>query len=501
MFLLILDGLRADRASCYGYSRKTTPYIDLLAKQGILFSNCYGVSHSSFPCHISLFTGVHPYFHGAASNFSYYNNQLPYLTEKLQKQNYKTIGISSYNSYHSIESGFLRYFDKYIKVMKSNSYMKKPLKPKFKHGHNMIDLTGLSDFAKKIWSKIKYSSFKAKADFYLKNDMGGKKIIDQIKKQFDLCYGSDEPFFLFANILETHTPFLPIGKFRNYFKKINLTKTLLNAFFNPHLFETGRAPLSSEEQEALNALYDGGVRYADSLVEELFSYLDEKGYLDNTTVIITSDHGEMLNEQDSLIGHGSSTYEGMIKLPLIILDSPKRNQGMITREDLVSQVDIFPTIVNIAGGTLDRNIFKYKCKDLLKNDETSRFVICESPATAFPERLYGYPEIMERWGHVERTIIEKPYKFIWRSNGNHCLYDLSVDKIEKNNLFRKADPGIIKELICKMVLWYKEQCGDEDFFSLECFDYQKTRWPGKPVEDLIVTQDEGNIEVVQDEIR
>lgn len=503
IFLLVLDGLRPDRMSCYGYSRKTTPFIDSLAEQGLLFLNGYTVNHSSLPAHISLFTGIHPYFHRAASNHSYFNNKVPFLTKILKDNDYKTIGISTVNPYLSVECGFIRYFDKYIKVVKSNKARNIRIK-KLVKGQNerSYKQKALFSFIKnKCYGNMRHYIFRKMADFYLRNDLGGKKIVELIKEQFDLNYHNDKPFFLFANILDTHTPFLPPEGFRDYFGSGVITKNILDAFFNGHLFQAGRIKFSSEEQEMLDVLYDGGVRYVDNLAEGLFGYLEKKGYLDDTLVIIMSDHGEMLNEHDRLIGHGDSTYEGMVRIPLIILDKTQIKKSN-RREGLVSLIDIFPTILNTAGARIDTIKFKYKCKNLLEDSRPSQFVICECTALPYPDRLYNYPEVIAASYHVERTIIGKSYKFVWRSNGNHALYDLSVDRAEKYNLFEEHKNTIAKELMHNMISWYREQLNDKDFFSLEHFDYQTLRGAGsfRP-KDLLITQDENNIELVQYIIR
>lgn len=502
IFLLVLDGLRPDRMSCCGHKRKTTPFIDSLVEKSVSFSNAYSVAHSSLPAHISLFTGIHPYFHKAASNHSYFNNQFPYLTKILKENGYRTIGISTLNSYLSVECGFIRYFDKYIKVIKSNRVSNAKIKRLVnEQARNTYGDKKFIDILKDIYRKnLRYHNFHRMSNFYLKNDLGGKKIVEVIKNQFDMNSAKDKPFFMFANILETHTPFLPPKDFRDYFGKRRLTHTVLDSFFNPHLFQAGRISFTPEEQETLEILYDGGVRYVDSLAEDLFDYLDKKGYLDNTVVIILSDHGEMLNEHDHLIGHGDSTYEGMVRIPIMIFDK-KEGKARIIKDSPVSLIDAFATIVNLAGGTLDKSKFNYKCENLLGDIKPERPIVCECTALPFLERLYKYPEIIVESSHVERTIVDKPFKFIWRSNGKHALYDLSRDKAEKSNIFEQYKGTKVKDLMNKLISWYMEQLDRKDFFSLEHFDYQILRGAGsfKPKE-LVLTQDEENIVIVEDKL-
>lgn len=500
IFLLVLDGFRADKMSCNGHKRNTTPFIDSLAAKGISFSNAYTVSHSSLPAHISLFTGVHPYFHKVATNCSYFNNQFPYLTGILKDNGYGTVGVSTLNQYLSAECGFIRYFDRYLKIAKTNRLRNVKIKNMVKkQAVDIYKKNQLIESLKDLYRKnMRYHNFRRMARFYLDNDMGGKRILQTVKEQFDISSRSGNPFFIFANIIESHSPFLPPKGFRNYFGERKLTNAILDAFFDTQLFDAGRVSFSPEEQESLEILYDNGMRYADSLVEDLFAHLDKKGYLDDTIVIIMSDHGEMLNESGHFIGHGASTYEGLMRIPIIIFDKTEGGKAGV-RKDLVSLIDVFPTIVKMAGGELDRKRFNYKGVDLLDNSQKERFVICEMSDVPFPELLYRYPEILAAYNHIERVIVDKNIKFVWRSDGKHAIYDLTVDKTDKVNLFERYKNTLGRELTEKMVRWYREQAGPEEFFSLECFDQVMLKCAGSArPEDLVITQDEDKVELIAD---
>jgi len=501
IFLLVLDGMRPDRMSCNGNKRKTTPFIDSLVKRGRYFTNAYSVGHCSLPCHISIFTGVHPYFHKAGCNLSYYNNNLPYLTDELKKAGYTTSGISTKNPYLSVECGFIRHFDRYFKVIKSNTSRSKKTKQILKTTSQRFKFLrgGMFESLKDVYKKREREKlFDQLSKFYLYNDLGGKKITSLLKGEFDKLHKQGEPFFLFGNILEAHTPFLPPLPYRNYFGQVKLTKSLLTAFFDPHSFIEGRVSFTQEEQEGLEILYDSGLRYMDDLVSNLFEYLDHKNYLKDSLIIIMSDHSEMLNEHDRLIGHGNGTYEGMIKVPILAIDgSDPQFKG---REDKgCSIIDVFPTILESAGIKLNHNRFPYKCFNL-KDLPGHRPIIAESTKIAFPERLYNFPNMMLNFSHVERTIILNQKKMIWRSDGDHRLFDLATDRGEENNIFDQNKNQLAINLMNLMDKWYREQLKNDEFFSLEYFTFN-----GKPMHidqpsDLSITQDISAITHVQDEM-
>jgi len=501
IFLLILDGMRPDRMSCNGNKRETTPFIDSLVKRGRYYSNAYSVGHCSLPCHISIFTGVHPYFHKAGCNLSYYNNNLPYLTDELKKAGYTTSGISTKNPYLSVECGFIRHFDRYQKVVKSNASRSKKTKEILRQTSQKLKFlksgifAGLLDVYK---NRERQKLFDGLERFYLHNDLGGSKISSLINKEFDYLGTQGAPFFLFANILEAHTPFLPPAKYRNYFGKVKITKNLQTAFFDPHTFIEGRVSFNKDEQQALEVLYDCGLRYMDDLTKNIFEYLQNKGYLDDSLVIIMSDHSEMLNDHDRLIGHGNGTYEGMIKVPILVLDgSDKEFKGVETKYSSI--VDVFPTILEGAGIKLDRNKFPYKCHSL-KQLPGQRPIIAESTKIAFPERLFNFPNMVLNFSHVERTIISGGKKLIWRSDGDHRLFDLATDRDEERNIFNQNINGLAIDLINRMDKWYREQTKNGDFFSLEYFTFNPKPMDVDRPTDLSITQEEDAITHIQDEM-
>ncbi len=150
-----------------------------------------------------------------------------------------------------------------------------------------------------------------------------------------------EPFFLFLNYMDTHTPYQPPRPFDRYFlDNKNPQFYRLTQYFSRL---RGKHDKSLWDSYLLSQ-YDGEVAYLDTQLGELFSQLKTMGIYDSSLIVITSDHGELLGEQ-GLYGHHENMYEGVLKVPLIIKYPFSKRVGREKR--LVNLIDVFPTVLSI----------------------------------------------------------------------------------------------------------------------------------------------------------
>lgn len=471
ILLLVLDGLRQDRLSMNGHIRKTTPFIDSLAKKGTFYSNCWSASNMSLPAHISMMTGKHPYFHKASSNGSTYDGKYPFITEVLKDNGYKTYGVSTKNPYFTRETGFLRGFDEYVQVVKrKNQFSKKTGKPTFLVTCIKYILEPIKLYAPFLNRLLMAGAFRKLSDYYLNCDLGGQKIVDEMVKIIERGKINPQPFFLFANIADAHTPFFPLKRYRDWFGKVKISNNLLFGLMSTHEIESGRIRLSPHDIESLNILYDCGVRYTDDLVANLFKRLEKGKLLDDLTVLILSDHGEMLYEKEYLIGHGSSLYEGVVKVPLLCLGKDFAH-GKIDSNPC-STVDVFSTMQNISKNDDDAGCLDYD----LRNTSADRVIYGDHPEV-FPLARFikTFPEMLLKDYFVdERMVVKNGYKFIWRSNGRHLLFNLRDDPHENMNLFG-VKSEVAQELYSELQIFYKkESCFFEVYYQNGCNLKDKT---------------------------
>lgn len=304
VLLIVVDTLRYDRLSSYGYHRATSPEIDaLLAERGVLLEDAYAQAPWTLPSIVSLLTGRYPteLLADEAAAFRI-PETVPVLAEHLRDLGYSTAAFYANPALHA-GTGFDRGFD---------TFFAPP-----------------ADFG---W-------FRRHAD-----DLN-RRMLPWVKAL------GDGPFFLYAHYLDPHDPYdnpdLVDGKspfFPDYAGTISGNEV--------HRIYGGFKELPDPENDVahLSALYDSEVAYVDRHVGELLRTVGEDR-LANTLVVLTSDHGEELYEHGGW-KHGQSLYEEQIHVPLIFrwdgrLPAGKRLKGT------VELLDVVPTVLAAAGGEVD----------------------------------------------------------------------------------------------------------------------------------------------------
>lgn len=290
IILISLDTLRADRLSSFGYPRPTTPALDAFAGEATSFTDAVAASCWTTPSHASMFTGALPLDHGAGSwprGYVLQQNQQT-IAELLQQAGYATAAFSEGGSVGSW-AGFYQGFDR------------------FSDGPVVEGA----------------SSGTAKRTF------------DAAAKWIDTQAGA--PFFAFIHTFEIHDPYCSPPPEGHRF--IDPDTQLSKCIFEKDL--TSDAIV----KQAID-LYDGGVLYTDAVFGQFAKFLKEKGFLDNTVVIIVSDHGEEFGEHGAY-GHTTHLYKELLHVPVIIR-LPDANAARGPQDTLISGCDIAPTIAEIA---------------------------------------------------------------------------------------------------------------------------------------------------------
>ena len=249
---------------------------------------------------------------------------------------------------------------------------------------------------------------------------------------------------MFVNYMDAHTPYLPPEPFDSLFPGKD------PRFTYPRFFELKAEILQNEHsitEEQYNNLvsqYDGGIAYTDFHFGKLIAQLKEHGLYDNTLLIVTSDHGEAFGEK-SLLEHPVSTYQSQIHVPLII-KYPNDNQSLVSNR-LVSQIDLFPTVLDVAGINIPEDIDGTSL--LLPEEESPAAVFSEFRRSAFFE---GYSNLPRR----ERAILSGSHKVITSTSGKLECYDLSTDQEEQRSLDISGNPQC-SALLTRLEQWIESQ--------------------------------------------
>ena len=290
--LISLDTLGAKHLGAYGGERPTSPFFDSLAARGALFENAWVQYPSTLVSHMSIFTGLYPQQHGVFPPSFRLSPEIATLPERFSEAGFRTVGHTE-GGFVGRGYGFDRGFDEFTD-------------PRFR------DTTDIE------------RTFEKGLEF-LRSLEPGKR------------------FFLFLHTYSVHDPYLPPEPYRSMFWSgepppgpAKLPIRQLNA---------GLASVDQRQLDYFEALYDGGVRYADGVLESFFAELAELGLEEQTTIVITSDHGEEFREHGR-VGH-TQVYPETLHVPLLVLH-PDLEAGRRVGE-LVQSIDIAPTLLELAG--------------------------------------------------------------------------------------------------------------------------------------------------------
>ncbi len=370
-----LDTLRADRLGCYGYERATTPTLDALAARGVRFEDACATSPWTMPSHASMFTGRYPSRAGIVSFTTKLRTDVPHVAELLRDQGFQTTAVVSNHAVtlHGLERGF----DVFTYVERDPSPAPSDVTP---------------------------------------------TAIRQLE-----ALDPDRPFFALVHYNAVHARYRARKKYvREFVEDYEGSITGRNAQFLAHV--TGERPFTAADVAHLSNLYDAALRQLDDQLKELFAYLDGRALLEETLVVITSDHGEEFFDHDG-VSHGMTQHQELVRVPMILLGAGVP-AGRVVQEP-VSLIDLLPTSLERLGLPVPEGM------DGLSLVETWR------DEDALPERLLYFEANCEPpAGPVAildpgttRAIRDERYKLLYDlEHGPLALYDLESDPNEETDV-------------------------------------------------------------------
>ena len=424
IIVIVMDTVRADHTSVYGYDRDTTPNLRRLAAESTLYRNAISASDWTSPSHASIFTGMYALRHGVRNDLPDYRigklpQGVPTLPEALVRQGYRTVGIASNTGNLSDSMGFGRGFDSY-----------------------RLPMPWI------IFERSRYPSVLRWVRRYLlpslKEDetyLNAGTITTQTIGALSQLAGP-EPFFLFLNYMDAHWPYAPPQPFRSRFgaPSRNMNGDDLDKLARAVDFR--ERAITDAEQRDLKAAYDGGIAYLDQQLGILFDALRGAGVYEHTLIIVTSDHGEAFGEK-SLLGHGTSVYQDQVRVPLLIKYPGQREPIEISA--LASGVDLYPTVMEAVGAPLERHLAGRPLQP--GSTQRARAIFTES---------YPWPEWPDspRFRRTQRAMLRDSWKLILSTTGGRELYDLSTDAGENRNLMGEQ-PQVAAQMEAVLSAWQK----------------------------------------------
>lgn len=413
----VIDTLRADRLGAYGYEEMpTSPRIDGLARQGILFGQAYAPAPWTLPSVASMFSGAFLCEHGVITDRSRLSEEYETLAEHLKASGYRTLGLTG-NPYVGADFGLAQGFDELTFSRRNDAAKVAPL----------LDRTGDGPFFLYIHNMEPH---------------GGERYLGPQQSGFpDVA----EP--LREQLLEI---------FRDYRRLTRVdfrANTPLGTTDNTNEQIARMAELDAEF-DVNSSLYDAAVRLADERVGSVIDLLVERGVWDDTLFVLLSDHGEELADHGGW-QHDQSVYEELVHVPLVVKVPGGARAGDRVEEPF-SLVDVAPLIYDLAG--LPAGSSSVGSADRLAVVNGSGDVRTPMiPAVRINRKKYFRPWKDSR-GDVNVVVRDGRWKAIWNAElGTVELYDLVDDPGETTDLAARQ-PDLSDKLLTAAAAWL-ETCG------------------------------------------
>ncbi|MHB8157517.1 MAG: sulfatase [Desulfocucumaceae bacterium] len=373
ILLITVCSLRQDHLGCYGYRRDTSPNIDALADISNVFNNCHTNIPWTKPSVIALMTGRYPHPDISTDN-------RPTLAGSLHSAGYLNLAVVG------------------TEVAREGA----------KAG------AGFDVFMDNTSLKTGKDAMSVQADTLVN---AAEKLLENSQKE-------KQPVFLWLFFKDPHWPYLPPSGYRGIFLNDTLYKQEKQDLpINGHFYNStggiGEARLSREgggfftDKAYYISQYDAEIRYLDAEIGRFISYLRGKGNYEDWLIVLISDHGESLGEDNYFFDHGYTLSEAAIRIPLIIKLPRQRKKRVVDCN--VSIEDLYPTLMGLVG--LDGFGEDADGKNIL-----GKVIFCPKNRVILSENV---PEF-EGAGEKLEGCIRGPYKLIRNvGTGGERLYNIS----------------------------------------------------------------------------
>jgi arylsulfatase A-like enzyme len=403
IILFSIDTLREDGLSCYGNPRLTSPQIDSLINDSLVFSQVYSQSSWTLPSHMTMISALYPSTHGCTTSpiwtkdFERLDDYWVTLAEVLKNWGYQTAAFTD---------GAL-------------------LGPKFNfsQGFDVCDDSG-----------------------------GGIQNIAQKAMAWMENRRQDSPFFLFLHCYDVHN-YMPPEDLKKKFTagyKGQLLKYHHDGNALPHRITANAfSQLSKEDIAFLRGLYDAEIYHTDREFGKILRFLKSRNLYHDAVIIVTSDHGEEFWEHGGT-GHGWSLHQHQLKVPLI-WKSPAFTQKGRKIDHPAGLIDIYPTLLDSLGMPVPHELQGMSLVPMLQGGQyPARSFIAEASHLKNQKCIIkdGYAYLYNKYPPLGENLFDlNRFLYTWRSifqSRPDALYDLENDPDEQNNLagryLQKTEP-------------------------------------------------------------
>jgi membrane-anchored protein YejM (alkaline phosphatase superfamily) len=425
VILIILDALRPEHLSCYGYPEKTSPNIDALAERGVIFSSAFSTAPYTMPAVASIFTSLYPYSHNMMDAFKDgLSDNIYTLAQIFDIYGYNTVWFGDLSDPHSGSAmGMLNGFrSKYnlhqIGQISSNTLSDVP---------RWINKNSRGKFFLTVHSYLTHEQF---FPFLRADNKFHRRVPEEFTNELESLRRSAELNF-------------SKGLFINSMEEKEESVRLYSAWADKAFRFIDR--LDKDRLREFLSLLDSAVYEVDQrLIGGIVAELKNKGIYDKTIIVITADHGNEFKEHGSF-GHGAYLYDESIRVPLVYY-LPGLNKG-IRVDPLAQSIDTLPTLLDLLSIPVPEQAQGRSLVGILEDKSRSpahEFVFSQGVNNIFSIRS-------DKWKYIRGIKCspkggQDPYEH---------LFDLQNDSPEKNDLI-VSRPETARMLRDRLERWQKD---------------------------------------------
>ena len=386
IIILSVDTLRADHMGAYGYTSPTTPHMDQLAAEGVLFERAFAARGHTWPSLTTMLTGLYPVRHGVRAPGELLAEGIPTMASLLAAAGYES-------------AAFLANF---CRVGQSV----------FKDGYCRVN-----------------------------DDEGvATKAITWLSQP------RDKPFLLWVHLMKPHVHYRPAKRF-DRFTDPGYAGPFDGSKSSVHRIYAQQLPLPPTDLDHILGLYDGDVLWADHYIGRLSRAIAARGLDQSSVIVLTSDHGEDLHQHFKFFEHGCSIYDSSLHVPLV-LRLPGAASGGQRRGAPVGLVDLLPTLLELTGVQAPSGIDGVSFAPMLEREpEQERPAVLSEHYRELQEGLLLSAR-SARWRYIYNPSRARPYCLPATQHyavGEEELYDHEVDPGEQHNVVSEH-PAVARAL-------------------------------------------------------
>lgn len=367
VLLISIDSLRADHCTPYGYAPEfapneaTTPFMNRLANEGVVFENASAASSWTLPSHLSIFSGQPPREHGVRLGrqmLSRDENEVR-LAGQFQQAGYATYGVWSapflhpaYGYQGSSGSEFDQYIpaEEYLDDSENSTIITNPRMRRMMEVHGLADAT-----------------------------YGNAPRVNERAMHLLETRNEEQPFFLFLHYWDVHYNYVPEEAMaKRFLPDYAEADKVLGENFTPAHGDAEPVDYSAEQLSRVKALYDAEIRAVDDAIAEVYAKLEELGIAENTIVAIVSDHGDHFGEEhegETHMFHHRTLFEEVVHVPFVV-KAPGAPVGKRVAGS-VALYDVGPTLLDLAGLPAWKGVQGQSARGLWENGGSGHKVLMD----------------------------------------------------------------------------------------------------------------------------